>query len=323
MSTTIHLVSRAPGLGPWLEALLLTGASALPGPTARIRLPALARSDRDRRLLAPILAGAAGAIAVVALVLPNGHARAQLSARPPAPAPPRSTQAPRSTPANAVRVASPVHARRLALRGVLDAALRAARVDVHAPAATAAVVACGRVVWADATGVLDLRSKRPATNGSVFVVNSPAKAIVATMIMQEIQDGHLSLGTRLSEFYPQLPKPAGISVRVLLNMTSGLPDYLQNPRIKWMIRHRPRHHWTVDQVLTGLGTGLGTPNFPPGHEYQYSDTNYIVLGAILERITHSSIERDFQRLIAGPLGITSATLARPRPVWLRYPGPVV
>jgi len=47
--------------------------------------------------------------------------------------------------------------------------------------------------------------------------------------------------------------------------------------------------------------------FPPGHEYQYSDTNYIVLGAILERITHSSIERDFQRLIAGPLGITSAT----------------
>jgi len=101
------LVSRAPGLGPWLEALLLTGASALPGPTARIRPPALARSDRDRRLLAPILAGAAGAIAVVALVLPNGHARAQLSARPPAPAPPRSTQAPRSTPANAVRVASP------------------------------------------------------------------------------------------------------------------------------------------------------------------------------------------------------------------------
>ena len=191
--------------------------------------------------------------------------------------------------------------------GVLDAALRAARSRIHAPAATAAVVVCGRVVWADATGVLDLRSKRPANNHSLFILNSAAKTIVATMVMLEIQDGHLSLDTRLSQFYPWLPNARQISVRMLLNMTSGLPDYLYNPRIDWMMDHRPRHHWTVDQVLTGLGTGLGTPKFPPDTTYQYSDTNYIVLGAILERITHSSIERDFQQLIARPLGITSAT----------------
>ena len=191
-----------------------------------------------------------------------------------------------------------MHARQAALGGVLDAALRAARVRVHAPAATAAVVVCGRVVWADATGVLDLRTERPANNHSLFILNSAAKTIVATMVMLEIQDGHLSLDTRLSQFYPWLPNARQISVRMLLNMTSGLPDYLYNPRIEWMMHHRPRHHWTVDQVLTGLGTGLGTPKFSPGREFQYSDTNYIVLGAILERITHSSIERDFQQLIA-------------------------
>ena len=200
-----------------------------------------------------------------------------------------------------------MHARHSALGGVLDAALRAARSRTHAPAATAAVVVCGRVVWADATGVLDLRSERPANNHSLFILNSAAKTIVATMVMLEIQDGHLSLGTRLSQFYPWLPNARQISVRMLLNMTSGLPDYLYDPRIEWMMHHRPRHHWTVDQVLTGLGTGLGTPKFSPGREYQYSDTNYIVLGAILERITHSSIERDFQQLIGRPLGITSAT----------------
>ena len=200
-----------------------------------------------------------------------------------------------------------MHARQSALGGVLDAALRAARSRLHAPAATAAVVVCGRVVWADATGVLDLRSRRPATNHSLFILNSAAKTFVATMVMLEIQDGHLSLGTRLSQFYPWLPNAGQISVRMLLNMTSGLPDYLYNPRIESIMDHQPRHHWTVDQVLTGLGTGLGTPKFRPGHEYQYSDTNYIVLGAILERITHRSIERDFQQLIARPLGITSAT----------------
>ena len=200
-----------------------------------------------------------------------------------------------------------MHSGASALGGVLDAALGAARVRLHAPAVTGAVVVCGRVVWADATGVVDLRSARPATDQSLFVLNSAVKTVVATMVMLEIQHGHLSLDTRLSQFYPWLPNARQITVRMMLNMTSGLPDYLDNPRIHSMMRERPRHHWTVDQVLTGLGTGLGTPKFAPGRDYQYSDTNYIVLGAILERITHRSIERDFQQLIARPLGATSAT----------------
>jgi D-alanyl-D-alanine carboxypeptidase len=162
-------------------------------------------------------------------------------------------------------------------------------------------------MWADATGVVDLRSKRPANNGSLFILNSATKTIVATMVMQAIQRSQLSLGTRLSRFYPWLPNAREISVRMLLNMTGGLPDYLCNRRIGWMIQHRPRHHWTEDQVLTGLGTGLATVTFPPGREYQYSDTDYVVLGRILERIAHSLIERDFQQLIARPLGLTSAT----------------
>ncbi len=259
------------------------------------------------RVFAPLLASVIGAIAVVALLTPGGHGGTQPTAPVPIADSPRGTCAPGSSSASIGRVASASHARQFALGGVLDAALRAARIRIHAPAATAAVVVCGRVLWADATGVLDLRSKRPANNASLFVLNSAAKTIVAAMVMLEIQDGHLSLGTRLSQFYPWLPNARQISVRMLLNMTSGLPDYLYNPRIEWMMRHRPRHNWTVDQVLTGLRTGLGTPRFRPGREYQYSDTNYIVLGAILERITRRSIERGFQQLIARPLGITSAT----------------
>ena len=261
------------------------------------------------RALAPLLATAIGAIVVVALLMPGGRGGAQPSVPVPVPST-HSSQgrcAPGSGSAGIGTVAPAVPARQSALGDALDATLRAARSRIHAPAATAAVVVCGRVVWAGATGVLDLGSKRPATNQSLFILNSAVKTIVATMVMLEIQHGHLSLGTRLSQFYPWLPNASQISVRMLLNMTSGLPDYLYNPRIEAMIDHRPRHHWTVDQVLTGLGTGLGPPKFPPGREYQYSDTNYIVLGAILERITHRSIERDFQQLIATPLGITSAT----------------
>jgi D-alanyl-D-alanine carboxypeptidase len=259
------------------------------------------------RALASLAVVAIGAIAVVA-VLTSGDQRETKS---PAPAPiaasPPGKCAPGSGPA------SLGHAHPPALRAVLDAALRAVRSRLHAPAATAAVVACGRVAWAGATGVLDLGSKRPATNRSLFVLNSAAKTYVATMVMQEIQAGHLSLGTRLSRFYPWLPNARQITVRMLLNMTSGLPDYLYNARIEWVMEHQPRHHWTVDQILTGLGTGLGTPKFLPGRGFEYSDTNYIVLGAILERVTHSSIEHDFQGLIARPLGISSATFVPSAP----------
>jgi D-alanyl-D-alanine carboxypeptidase len=271
------------------------------------------------RALAPLLASAIGAIGVVALL--GGHGGTQPSVPVPITQSPHGRCAPGTGPASIGSVASAMPAPQSAIGGVLDAALRAARSHTHAPAATAAVVVCGRVVWADATGVLDLRSQRRANNRSMFILNSAAKTVLATMVMLEIQDGHLRLGTRLSQFYPWLPNARQISVRMLLNMTSGLPDYLYNRRIDWMMDHRPRHHWTVDQVLTGLGTGLGTPKFPPGREYQYSDTNYILLGAILERITHRSIERDFQQLIAGPLGITSATFVPTPPARARMAHP--
>jgi D-alanyl-D-alanine carboxypeptidase len=264
--------------------------------------------------LALLLASVIAAIIVVALLIAGGHGGARSSgsaagALVPVPGghASRDRCAAGSVPASLGSAASPTAARGSALSGALDAALRTVRSRVHAPAVTAAVVVCGRVVWTDATGVLDVSSGRPATNQSLFVLNSAAKTFVATMVMQEIQDGHLSLATRLSQFYPWLPNARQITVQMLLNMSSGLPDYLGNPRIEATIRTQPRHHWTVDQVLTGLGTGLGTPKFAPGRDYQYSDTNYIVLGAILERVTHRSIERDFQRLIARPLGITSAT----------------
>jgi D-alanyl-D-alanine carboxypeptidase len=273
----------------------------------KICVPRLPNIRALAPLLVPLAASAIGVIAVVALLMPGGHGRTQRSAPALAATSAQARCARGSSPAGIGSGAPATPARPSALGSALDAALRAARLRLGAPAATAAVVVCGRVVWADATGVLDLHSKRPADNQSLFVLNSAAKTVVATMVMLEIQDGHLSLGTKLSQFYPWLPNARQISVRMLLDMSSGLPDYLYNPRIDWVIHHRPRHHWTVDQVLTGLGAGLGAPKFAPGRQFQYSDTNYIVLGGILEQITHSSIERDFQQLIAGPLGITSAT----------------
>jgi D-alanyl-D-alanine carboxypeptidase len=258
----------------------------------------------------PLVVSAVAALAAVTAIgalMPGSHKRTEPSVLVPTLGSSQRTCTLGSRLSKIGPVASATPGRQSSLDRRLNAALRSARRRTHVPAVTAAVVACGRVAWAGATGVLDLASKRPAANDSLFILNSAAKTFVATMVMEEIQAGHLSLDTRLAQFYPWLPNAPQITVRMLLNMTSGLPDYLNNPRIEWMIHNRPRHHWSVEQVLTGLGTGLGTPRFAPGRKSQYSDTNYIVLGAVLERLTRRSIEHDFQQLIARPLGITSAT----------------
>jgi D-alanyl-D-alanine carboxypeptidase len=185
----------------------------------------------------------------------------------------------------------------------LNTALGSARVKVGAPGAEAAVVACGRVVWAGYSGVTDLRSRRPVSARTLFVLASSTKTITATMIMQLVQAGRLSLNTPLSAFYPQLPNASRITVRMLLNMTSGLPEYLDNARISNLINNDPRHHWTRDELLTGLGKA----QFAPGARYQYTNTNFIALGGILERITGTSIEDNFKSRVGRPAGMTSST----------------
>ena len=188
-------------------------------------------------------------------------------------------------------------------QGPLDAALGSTRARVGAPGAEAAVVACGRVVWAGFSGVTDLRSRRPVTSRTLFVLASSTKTTTATMIMQLVQAGRLSLSTPLAQFYPKVSNASRITVRNLLDMTSGLPDYLDNPRINDIVDNDPRHHWTRNEIVAAIGKA----QFAPGSRYQYSNSNFILLGGILERLTGASIESNFQRTIARPAGMTSST----------------
>lgn len=196
-------------------------------------------------------------------------------------------------------VARPVSAR----TSTLDAALASSRARVGAPGAEAAVVACGRVAWAGYVGVTDVRSRRPVTPSTLFVLASSTKTITATMIMQLVQAGRLSLTTPLTRFYPQLPNAAQITVRNLLNMTSGLPDYLNSPAINDLINNRPRHRWTRSEVIAAIGKA----QFAPGTRYQYSNSNYVILGGILEQLTGRTIEGNFRTRVGFPAAMTSST----------------
>ena len=200
----------------------------------------------------------------------------------------------------------------------LDSALLRARTTVGAPAATATVMACGRVVWAGASGVYAQGSPRPVTPQTRFILASATKSVTATMIMQQVQAGRLSLSTRLARFYPRLPNAARITLRMLLNHTSGLADYFDNPRINNIVSNQPRHHWTRQEVISAIGR----PQFPPGARFLYTNTNYVVLGGILEKVTGKPVETYFQRAVARPAGMRLSTFTyRPArsAAWFPHP----
>src|SRR3954447_12393842 len=172
----------------------------------------------------------------------------------------------------------------------LQAALNHARLRTHAPEATAAVIRDGQVVWQGGSGTRRRGARLRVTAGTPSILASSTKTVTATMVMQLVQAGQLSLDQPLSDFYPALPNASAITMRMLLNHTSGLADYFDDARLNKIADNEPDHMWTRDEAIAGIHAA----QFAPGSQYKYTNTNYIVLGGILEKVTGESIEQLFQ-----------------------------
>jgi CubicO group peptidase (beta-lactamase class C family) len=164
---------------------------------------------------------------------------------------------------------------------------------------------CGQLLWSGASGVLDVNSGRPATTSMRIAIASSTKPVTATLVMGLVQRKKLSLTTKLSRFYPHLPKAKKITMRMLLNHTSGLNDYFDSAHINDLIAKHPSHHWKRSEVIKAIKRTL----FKPGSKFSYSNSNYVVLGGIVEKLTHGTIENAFRARIAIPLQLTDSTFA--------------
>src|SRR3954468_13093951 len=154
----------------------------------------------------------------------------------------------------------------------LDTALPDARSSTGAPAATGAIMRCGQVLWSGADGVLDTSSGRPATTATRFAIASSTKPFTATLILGLVERTKLALKTPLARFYPHLPKAKKITIKMLLDHTSGLFDYLDDAHINDVIAKHPDHHWKRSELLKAIRRTL----FKPGTKFSYSNSNYAV-----------------------------------------------
>jgi D-alanyl-D-alanine carboxypeptidase len=144
-----------------------------------------------------------------------------------------------------------------------------------------------------AAGVFDRESKRPLDPHNVFRVASVTKTFVAASILRLYEDGKIKVEDPINRYLPndynKLLDAGGyptnaITVRQLLTHTSGLFDYAKAQEYFEIVSANPKHRWTrMEQVKAAME--WGKPYNAPGKGYHYSDTGYILLGEMLERLT--------------------------------------
>lgn len=139
----------------------------------------------------------------------------------------------------------------------------------------------GVVVYSRAIGYSSIsgNEKLPATDQTKYRIGSITKMFTATMIFQLIEDGKLSLTTTVDKYFPKLPNANKITISNLLNHRSGLHNFTDDPEYKnWETQPK-----TQDQMLAIITKG--GVDFQPNEKFSYSNSGYVVLGYIIEKVS--------------------------------------
>jgi CubicO group peptidase (beta-lactamase class C family) len=141
----------------------------------------------------------------------------------------------------------------------------------------------------------------PATTDMHFRNGAVAISYVSTLLLRLVDQKVVTLDDPLVTWMPDLPDADQVTLRMLANMTAGYPDFVQNPKLDEMLYADPFHQWTPEEQIE---VGLSTPRvFAPGTNWDYSHTNYVILGLALEQITGQSLEVALQEQVLGPMGL--------------------
>jgi D-alanyl-D-alanine carboxypeptidase len=181
------------------------------------------------------------------------------------------------------------------LRARLQKALDRVRVDYGLPGASAAVVIPGAGVWTGSSGEADLRTHRRVTDRTLFAVGSITKTLIAALVLRLAERDVLDLDDRLSRWVPEFPNSRQITVRQLLNHTSGTSDFVDDRAFAAAQARSASAVWTPRRTLRYARE----PDGEPGVDWRYSSTNYILAGLVIERATRSTVARELHRRLLG------------------------
>jgi CubicO group peptidase (beta-lactamase class C family) len=205
------------------------------------------------------------------------------------------------------------------LRAAIDQAAAEVLATTGAPSASIAVVRDGRIEYVRAYGLATLEPPAAATTEMRYSIGSISKQFTAAAMLLLAEDRKLSLDDNVAKWLPDLTRAHEVTLRQLLSMTSGYQDfwpqdYVMPPMLL---------PTTAQQIMNGWAK---IPlDFEPGTKWQYSNTNYVIAGAIIERVSGMPLLEFLQKRVFGRLGMKSvvntdeATLGPGDPMrYLRY-----
>jgi len=164
--------------------------------------------------------------------------------------------------------------------------------------------------WPDGTvrttvaGYADVARRSPVTSTSAFAVGSVTKTFTSALVLALASEGRVDLDAPAARYLPKQKLDRRITVRMLLDHTSGLFDAFLAPGIDAALLAEPTARWSVERALGYVRK----PYFPPGRGWHYSNTNYLLLGLIAEAVTKRPLAAELRRRFVDPAALADTWL---------------
>jgi D-alanyl-D-alanine carboxypeptidase len=169
------------------------------------------------------------------------------------------------------------------------------------PSASVAIVKDGQIVYTKAYGDARLDPRTPATPQMRYSIGSISKQFTAAAILLLQEQGKLSLDDSVAKYIPNLTRANEVTIRQLLSHTSGYQDYWPQDYVMPMMLQP-----VTSQKILDLWARKPL-DFEPGTKWQYSNTNYVIAGVIIEKVARMPLLQFLQERVFTPLGMTSVS----------------
>lgn len=165
-----------------------------------------------------------------------------------------------------------------------------------------------RGTWCEAFGTADASGK-PMTTDMRFRIASISKTFTGAAVLRLADEGKLSISDPISKYLPnpnpgQFPHWNEITIQQLANHTSGLSEITDSPAFQARKRRDPSARWSPEQLVR-----FAHEEHLPGAVYDYANTNYVILGMLIERVSGQSVRSFFRDTLIGPLGLKGTDVA--------------
>ncbi|NKW92446.1 serine hydrolase domain-containing protein [Bacillus toyonensis] len=166
----------------------------------------------------------------------------------------------------------------------------------------------GGKTWSYAAGIADVRTKKPMKADFRFRIGSVTKTFIATVLLQLSGENRLNLDDSIEKWLPGVIQGNGydgnqITIRQILNHTSGIADYMNSKDFDIM---DTKKSYTAEEFVK-MGISL-PPEFAPGKGWSYSNTGYVLLGILIEKVTGNSYAEEIENRIIEPLDLSNTFL---------------